>query len=83
MKFSDGWHDIGEGKGTDIKGATPSLIGDYSFNSVKHLGAGIGNVGMEITGSAKNIVVDGADAIFTGYLNEGVLINVNFTLRRT
>jgi hypothetical protein len=79
LKFSDGWHDIGSGKGTHIRGTTPSTIGNYTFNSVRHLGGGTGDVGMEIDGSAGSIVVDGADAKFSGYLNEGVIIKAAFS----
>jgi hypothetical protein len=79
LKFANGWHDIGTGKGTWITGTTPATIGDYTFNSVRHLGGSGGDVGIEIDGDATEIVFDGPDSTVSGYLNEGVIIKAAFT----
>ena len=79
LKFANGWHDIGTGKGTWIKGTTPNTIGDYTFNSVRHLGGNGGDVGIEIDGDATEIVFDGPDTTVSGYLKQGIIIKAAFT----
>lgn len=74
---TNGWFDLGDATGLLITGSTPTVTGNHQFSSNKFLGGNAGEHGIDINGSADNIIIDGNE--ISNYDFSGILIRDTFT----